>query len=76
MFLLNNNLNIHVHLLLSFCLSLSSLVFCFNFNCYVILIVKCLNAVMEADVEKDMIERKEITLQPTEQSMEDELVSI
>lgn len=31
---------------------------------------------MEADVEKDMIERKEITLQPTEQSMEDELVSI
>lgn len=28
---------------------------------------------MEADVEKDMIERKEITLQPTEQSMEDEL---
>lgn len=30
---------------------------------------------MEADVEKDMIERKEITLQPTEQSMEDELVS-
>lgn len=46
------------------------------FECYVILIVKCLNAVMEADVEKDMIERKEITLQPTEQSMEDELVSI
>lgn len=40
------------------------------------MIVKCLNAVMEADVEKDMIERKEITLQPTEQSMEDELVSI
>lgn len=38
--------------------------------------LKCLNAVMEADVEKDMIERKEITLQPTEQSMEDELVSI
>ena len=30
---------------------------------------------MEADVEKDMVERKEITLQPTEQSMEEELVS-
>ena len=31
---------------------------------------------MEADVEKDMVERREITLQPTEQSMEEELVSV
>lgn len=43
------------------------------FNRIIRKVVNCLNAVMEADVEKDMIERKEITLQPTEQSMEDEL---
>ena len=34
-----------------------------------------LNEVLEADVEKTMVARKEITLVPVKQTMEDELVS-
>ncbi|XP_062579158.1 RNA cytidine acetyltransferase-like [Saccostrea cucullata] len=45
------------------------------FNRIIRKVVHSLNEVMEEDVEKDMIERKEITLQPTEQSMEEELTA-
>ncbi|XP_061182821.1 RNA cytidine acetyltransferase-like [Saccostrea echinata] len=45
------------------------------FNRIIRKVVNSLNEVKEEDVEKDMIERKEITLQPTEQSMEEELTA-
>lgn len=35
-----------------------------------------MNEILEADVEKDMVARKEITLEPVKQTMDEELVGI
>ncbi|VDI03871.1 Hypothetical predicted protein [Mytilus galloprovincialis] len=44
------------------------------FNRIIRKIVQNLNEILEADVEKDMVARKEITLEPVKQTMDEELV--